>query len=431
MMLNMIVRRTLLLVALLALVLSGCKNTTPEITSPLIATGTIGQSFTYRIKAKGDPTSFTATGLPSGLSLNGSTGIISGFPTVAGTKNVTLSATNYGGRTGTAVLAVTIVNGTITPGLDVSILVGDGVPTSETAPANRRIAAFDDMTGFGWETLAGPPGNEISFPYSVFSDRLGRIYHVDTNKNRVARVDNMSGSGFVAFGSFGTSTGNFNKPSGIFVDRSDRIYIADTENHRIVRIDDMNGSGWTTLGSLGTTVGRFNLPFQLAVDAIGRVYVSDTGNRRVVRCDDMTGTGWVSLGSAGSGERQFMAPIGIAVDPLFRIYVADLGNNRIIRMADMDGNTWTALGSTGSGALQFDHPRGLYVSHSGRIYVADAYNKRIVRVNDMAGGGWTTFGTDGLGVNQFTNPCGVFVIESPYAVGMIKPVANAAQADGG
>lgn len=39
-----------------------------------------------------------------------------------------------------------------------------------------------------------------------------------------------------------------NRPNGIAVDGSGRIYIADTANDRIVRISDMRGTGWVTLG---------------------------------------------------------------------------------------------------------------------------------------------------------------------------------------
>jgi uncharacterized repeat protein (TIGR03803 family) len=80
---------------------------TPAITSVLTATGQVGVAFSYQITASNSPTSFGATGLPAGLTVSTATGLISGTPTAAGTKSVTLSATNAGG-TGTAVLTLTI-----------------------------------------------------------------------------------------------------------------------------------------------------------------------------------------------------------------------------------------------------------------------------------------------------------------------------------
>src|SRR5205823_3619266 len=68
----------------------------PVITSPLTATGQVGVAFSYQITATNNPTSFNATGLPAGLSVNTTTGLISGTPTTAGTSIVTISATNAG-----------------------------------------------------------------------------------------------------------------------------------------------------------------------------------------------------------------------------------------------------------------------------------------------------------------------------------------------
>jgi len=79
----------------------------PVINSALTASGTAGSSFSYQITATNSPTSYNATGLPSGLSVNTGTGVISGTPTSAGVSNITISATNADG-TGSDTLVLTI-----------------------------------------------------------------------------------------------------------------------------------------------------------------------------------------------------------------------------------------------------------------------------------------------------------------------------------
>src|SRR5437899_5530153 len=83
---------------------------TPVITSPLTACGTVGVAFSYTITATNNPTSFTASPLPAGLSVNTSTGVISGTPTQARTTSVTITASNGAGpcNTATATLVITI-----------------------------------------------------------------------------------------------------------------------------------------------------------------------------------------------------------------------------------------------------------------------------------------------------------------------------------
>jgi len=79
----------------------------PVITSTNAASGMVSSAFSYQITASNNPTSFGASNLPSGLSVNTANGLITGNPSVAGTSNVTLLASNAGG-TGTATLTLTV-----------------------------------------------------------------------------------------------------------------------------------------------------------------------------------------------------------------------------------------------------------------------------------------------------------------------------------
>jgi hypothetical protein len=79
----------------------------PVITSSTSASGTVGQAFSYSITATNTPTSYSATGLPSGVTINTTTGVISGTPTVASIYNVTIMATNADG-TGSQSLTISV-----------------------------------------------------------------------------------------------------------------------------------------------------------------------------------------------------------------------------------------------------------------------------------------------------------------------------------
>ncbi|RYG96333.1 MAG: hypothetical protein EON58_12300, partial [Alphaproteobacteria bacterium] len=81
----------------------------PVITSATTATATVGQYFSYQITATNSPSSYGASNLPSGVSVNPATGLITGTSYSTGTRTVTLSATNATG-TGSRTLTLTMIN---------------------------------------------------------------------------------------------------------------------------------------------------------------------------------------------------------------------------------------------------------------------------------------------------------------------------------
>lgn len=84
----------------------------PVISAPAAQSGTVGVSYSYQIVASDSPDSYAIAGtLPTGVSLDSTTGIISGTPTTAGSYSTTIMATNAAGTSDAVAFDLTIEKG--------------------------------------------------------------------------------------------------------------------------------------------------------------------------------------------------------------------------------------------------------------------------------------------------------------------------------
>ena len=424
------------------------------------STGVYGSSFSYMISANNYTSSYSATGLPTGLSLNSSTGLISGIPTAVGTSSVTLGAINATG-TSTMLLALTIIPPYVWSNFAGNPAVGgtsNGNGTSAQFYYPRGIAVDSGSNIYVADTLNDtirkitPDGTvstlagkmrsigkvngtgtdaQFTYPQDVAVDSGSNVYVADSN-NSLIRMITPSGvvstlAGSVSGTANGTGTNaQFYQPMGVAVDSGSNVYVADYYNQMIRKITP-GGVVTTLAGSnvTGTTDGtgtsaRFYYPMSVAVDSGSNVYVADSSNHTIRMVTPsgvvttLAGSPGVSGMSDGIGANaNFYYPSGIAVDSGTNLYVADRMNS-VIRKMTVSGGIWTVttIGGTGrvtgtaggiGAAAQFSNPYSIAVTNDGTLFVADSNNQRIylgaVMQPPTITSALTASGTEGLAFN--------------------------------
>jgi hypothetical protein len=142
----------------------GGSGNTVTVTNPGTQTGTVGTAASLQIHASdsaaGQTLTYSATGLPAGLTINASTGLISGTPTTAGNNTVTATARDGTGATGTANFAWNISSSGGGGGgsCHVTYTLNSSWPGGFTAQA--AIANTGTTTINGWSLTFTFPGDQ-------------------------------------------------------------------------------------------------------------------------------------------------------------------------------------------------------------------------------------------------------------------------------
>ena len=332
------------------------------VTQPPLPAGKVASPYTTNLTVTGGKPTYNyvlknGSVLPSGLTLNNSTGTISGTPTSA--------SVGFGG-----VLVTTFA----------------GSGSAGYADGQGTAASFD-------------------LPGGIAFDGNGSLFVADCDNHRIRKitasgiVSTFAGSGGAGYADGQGTSASFDSPTGLALDVNGNIYIADFNNHKIRKI---TATGQVTTlagsGSVGSADGvgeaaSFKHPWGLAVDQFGNVYVADSQNHKIRK---ITPSGNVSTlaGSGNSGyadgqgvAANFSWPSGVAVDVTGNVYVVDRGNYRI-RKITASGNVSTLAGSGNQGfadaqgtAASFYNMFGIAVDSGGNLYIGDCYNRKIRKIS--------------------------------------------------
>ncbi|MCW2755798.1 MAG: hypothetical protein JWQ32_3209 [Marmoricola sp.] len=131
-------------------IVGGSTGNTVTVTNPGSQTGTVGTAKSVQISASdsasGQTLTYSATGLPAGLSINSSTGLISGTPTTASTVTTTVTAKDTTSASGSTTFSWTISPSGGGGGCSGQKLGNPGFETGTAAPWAMSAGVLDSST---------------------------------------------------------------------------------------------------------------------------------------------------------------------------------------------------------------------------------------------------------------------------------------------
>ncbi|HEX3958555.1 MAG TPA: putative Ig domain-containing protein, partial [Trebonia sp.] len=155
---------------------------TVTVTNPGSQAGTVGSAASLQISASdsasGQTLTYTASGLPAGLSINSATGLISGTPTTAATSTVTVTATDTTGATGSA---------TFTWAINAS---GSGEPpasfwgNTSAIPAATHVLELSIVN----QTNGQYPDSEVYWSFNGQTESIAQQPYIDMPANSAGRM---------------------------------------------------------------------------------------------------------------------------------------------------------------------------------------------------------------------------------------------------
>ena len=178
-----------------------CGSTgTVTVTNPGNKSGTVGSpiaSFTLSASGGTAPYTWSATGLPAGVTIGSSTGTVSGTPTAAGTYNVTATATGSGGSgSGSTSFTFTIGGGgggsqlLLNPGFESGAVnwTGTAGPITNNAGRPARTGTWKMWLGGNGVTSTETEAQNVTIPASATAATLTFWIRIDSSETTTTTV---------------------------------------------------------------------------------------------------------------------------------------------------------------------------------------------------------------------------------------------------
>ena len=329
--------------------------TVPTLANPGAQTADVGTAVNLLLSAtdpNADPLTYSSTGLPTGLALNTSTGVISGSLTAAGSYNVVVTASDGVNVASASFLwTVNAINGVVINPLPPVAATQTGTATTFTASTQGGTNVlyrwnFGDGTGnTAWSpsptmshSFTGP--GTYSVTLSVTDDSLAvqtRTFLQTVYLQATANKPSASSNIIIQIPASGNP----------------RLWVVNQDNDSVSAFDTITR---TKLAEV--TVGA--APRSIAVAANGRIWVTNKRSDSISVIDPATNTVVNTIALPRASR-----PFGIAMSPTAaQAFVVLEATGQLLKF---DTGSYAQLGSASVGA----NPRQLSVSADGaNIYVS-------------------------------------------------------------
>lgn len=314
----------------------------------------------------------------------------------------------------------------------------------------RKVSAADGTIS----TIAGiaNPGNAgdngpavqaaVDGPTGISVDAQNNVYFIDSNNNRVRKINQSTGiiTNFAGTGRYGYGEPSYDGVGGpatsAFLLYPFSIAVEPNGNVLILCLAEL----WRVLATNGTiqfvagsdTIGfagdggppmnaQFAVPYYVAAAPNDDILISDLGNYRVRRIDAgviNTVAGTSILDGIAATAAFLNQPDGLVFDAKGEVVISDTGDSRV-RVVPSSGVIANVAGTgvRGSDPGELYFQRGVTYDAVGNLYIADWDNDRVMRVApgsaalQIAGNGNEGFGGDGNQASQayLNSPTGVAV----------------------
>ncbi|WP_063771565.1 putative Ig domain-containing protein [Streptacidiphilus albus] len=186
----------------------GSGSNTVTVTNPGSQSSTVGTAVSLQVtagdSASGQSLTYSATGLPAGLAINTTSGLITGTPTTVGTSSVTVSAKDTTGATGSASFGWT-VSSTGGGGCTAAQLLGNpGFETGSAAPWTATAGVINNSSSEpahsgSWDAWLDGYGaahtdtltQAVTVPTGCTNATLSYWLHIDTAKTGTTAADTL------------------------------------------------------------------------------------------------------------------------------------------------------------------------------------------------------------------------------------------------